>query len=60
MGIWFHFNQKGISSSADASMGSRGTRLDRLPKDFIKSINISTSSQRLSVRRSFILCGIVL
>jgi hypothetical protein len=42
--IWFHFHQKGIFSGADGSTGSRGTRLDRFPKDFIRSINISTSS----------------
>jgi hypothetical protein len=60
LGIWFHFHQKGIFSGADGSTGSRGTRPDRLPKDFIRSINISTSSRRLSVSRSFRLCGIVL
>ena len=58
--IWFHFQQKGIFSGADGSTGSRGTRLDRLPKDFIRSINISTSSRRLSMSRSFRICGIVL
>ena len=40
--IWFHFHQKGIFSGADGSTGSRGTRPDRLPKDFIRSIRIST------------------
>jgi hypothetical protein len=44
LGIWFHFHQKGIFSGADGSTGSRGTRPDRFPKDFIRSINISTSS----------------
>jgi hypothetical protein len=44
LGIWFHFHQKGIFSSPDGSIGSRGTRFGRFPKDFIRSINISTSS----------------
>jgi hypothetical protein len=33
---------------------------DELPKDFLISIKISTSSRRLSMSRSFKLCGIVL
>jgi hypothetical protein len=44
----------------DGSTRSRGTRLDKFPKDFIRSIKISTSSRRLSVSRIFRLCGIVL
>jgi hypothetical protein len=44
LGIWFHFHQKGTFSGVDGSIGSRGTRPNRLPKDFIISINISTSS----------------
>ena len=60
LGIWFHVHQKGIFLGVAGSIGSRGTRPDRLPKDFIRSINISTSSQRLSMSRSFRLCGIIL
>jgi hypothetical protein len=60
LGIWFHFHQKGIFLGAYGSTRSRGTRLERFPKDFIRSINISTSSRRLSVSRSFRLCRIIL
>jgi hypothetical protein len=60
LGIWFHVHQKGIFSGGYRSIGTRGTRLNKFPKDFIISIKIYTSSQRISVRRSFKLCGIIL
>jgi hypothetical protein len=44
LGIWFHFHQKGKFLGAYGPIGSRGTRLDMLPKEFMRSINISTSS----------------
>jgi hypothetical protein len=47
-------------SGADGSIGSRGTRKDRFPKDFIRSIQTSTSSTKSSSSITLHICEVSL